>query len=131
MFLPGESRFQFPNPIGESSLELDDARANFHTHELRPANDFTSGASPYGALQMVGNVWEFVDDLREPSDRALAQFATLLRPAPTRNEPWYAIRGGSNKEDMDLPDEILWDTTTVPSRWKSTNLGFRCVKDSR
>ena len=57
------------------------------------------GASPYGALQMVGNVWEFVDQFEPPTANALKRFQTL-KPPPSKNEPWYMIRGQSWGEPL-------------------------------
>jgi formylglycine-generating enzyme required for sulfatase activity len=90
-------------------------------------NEFEAGASPYGALNMVGNVWELVEQLSTPADNALKYFAIRLEPSPTRDEPWYTIRGQSFNEALD--DGAVWDSTTVPLRWKDANIGFRCVKD--
>ena len=83
------------------------------------------GASPYGALNMLGNVWEWVEDLRAPSPAALAHFAAL-KPPPTAAEPWYVIRGGSFHEP--LRDAYLYDFATVPARHHANDIGFRCAK---
>jgi len=83
------------------------------------------GASPYGALNMLGNVWEWVEDLRAPSPAALAHFAGL-KPPPTAAEPWYVIRGGSFHEP--LRDAYLYDFATVPARHHANDIGFRCAK---
>lgn len=105
------------------------ARANLASKALRPAADFPDGASPYGVLQMAGNAWELVEDLAQPSQQALENFRIALHPPPTPDEPWYTIRGGGY--DTPLTDALLWDSTTVPARWKAPNLGFRCAKDAR
>jgi eukaryotic-like serine/threonine-protein kinase len=105
--------------------EHDPSRANVGTRELRPVNDFQGGASPFGALQMVGNVWEFVDQLRTPSPESLKGFPKL-KPPPRADEPWYMIRGQSCGEP--LLDTVIWESATVPERWKDVYLGFRCVK---
>jgi eukaryotic-like serine/threonine-protein kinase len=108
--------------------EKDATRANVGSTQIRPADDFANGASPYGALQMVGNVWELVNQLSTPSARALEYFASELKPKPGPDEPWYQIRGDAfNSKQLD--DGALWDSTTVPARWKQPNIGFRCVKD--
>jgi serine/threonine-protein kinase len=109
--------------------ERDPSRANVSGAELQPVASLPAGASPYGVLQMVGNVWEYVDKLRPPRPADLQQFATL-KPPPTAEEPWYMIRGQSHGESQ-LIDTIMWDSTGVPERWKDRYLGFRCVKDSR
>jgi hypothetical protein len=96
--------------------------------EIHPATGFPKGASPCGALNMIGNVWELVYELTAPSDFALHNYPSL-DPQPTREDSWYQIRGGSFKEG--LQDGLVWDWTTIPSRWKDTNIGFRCVKEAQ
>lgn len=107
----------------------DPKRANVATKTLKPANDLASGASRYGVLQMIGNVWELVDQVSTPSDGAMRRFANLLSPAPTRDEPWVQIRGLSFLDEFS--HDAIWDSTTVPARWKDGNIGFRCAKDAR
>ena len=87
---------------------------------------FSEGASPSGALNMLGNVWEWVDELKTPSPQALQHFAAILKPPPTAAEPWYVIRGGSFNER--LSDAYLWDFATVPARFHRKDIGFRCAK---
>ena len=107
--------------------EHDPARANVGTHQLRPVKDFAGGASPFGVLQMVGNVWEFVDQLRPPSAEALKSYPKL-KPPPRAEEPWYMIRGQSCGEP--LLDTVIWESAPVPARWKDFYIGFRCVKNA-
>ncbi|MEO8367860.1 MAG: bifunctional serine/threonine-protein kinase/formylglycine-generating enzyme family protein [Candidatus Solibacter sp.] len=106
--------------------EQDPSKANVGTKQLRPVGDFAAGVSPSGALQMVGNVWEFVDQLRPPSPQALNAFASL-KPPPRADEPWYMIRGQSCGEP--LQDAVIYESAPVPARWKDFFIGFRCVKN--
>jgi formylglycine-generating enzyme required for sulfatase activity len=106
----------------------DPARANVGTHKPQPVNSHAEGASPYGALQMVGNVWEFIEKRSQPSEENLENFRIKLTPPPRADEPWYEIRGESF--DDPLAENVIWDSTTVPARWTWPNIGFRCAKDA-
>ena len=92
-----------------------------------PVRSFDTGASPFHVLQMVGNVWEYVDEPVKPSASVVAGFADLLKPPPTANEPWYRARGESYAEP--LAPEVMYDASTIPARWKDRTIGFRCVMD--
>jgi eukaryotic-like serine/threonine-protein kinase len=111
--------------------EKDLTRANVGTKQLRPADDFPTGASPYGALQMVGNVWQYVDQLTTPGPVALQFYATVLTPKPTASDPWYQIRGLSMGAGETLENGAIYDSFSAPARWKSDIIGFRCARDAQ
>ena len=90
-------------------------------------NSNPAGASPYGAVNMLGNVWEWVDDRKTPSPEAVKRFARLLPTSPTAAEPWYAMRGASFGDP--LRDVYLWEYAPAPARYHAKNIGFRCVKN--
>lgn len=92
-----------------------------------PVNSFEKGASPFHALQMVGNVWEFVDEPSQPSPELVASYAHSLHPPPTQQEPWYRVRGGSYREPLSGVE--MSAGVTVPARWKDPTVGFRCIKE--
>ncbi len=94
---------------------------------LRPVDSYPSGASPYGALQMVGNAWELVDTRRAPPTNLMA--FKELKPPLQPDEPWCMIRGESAWEK--LADNVIWDSNAVPERWKDYRVGFRCVMDAK
>jgi serine/threonine-protein kinase len=103
------------------------APANTGTRQLQPVDSYSSGASPYGALQMVGNAWEFVDKQRAPA-ADLTPFQSM-KPPLQAGEAWYMIRGESAWEP--LADGAIWDSAAVPERWKDLHVGFRCVRDTK
>ena len=111
--------------------ERDPARANVADNSelkergLSSAASFEKGASVFGALGLVGNVWEWVDDRRTPSAEAI-RASSRMNPPPTADEPWYAMRGGSYAEK--LQDGVLYDVATVPGRYHNKTTGFRCAK---
>ena len=68
----------------------------------------TSGESPYGVSDMVGNVWEWTSDLHEGG-------------------PNRAVRGGSwsyYTEDLQV-----WNSMAVDPEYTYYLIGFRCVRD--
>ena len=108
----------------------DAARCNVNGKGLRPATDLPDGASPYGALNMVGNAWELVEQEMTPSPEAIEHFRILIDPPPKASEPWYMIRGLSFKTPS-LASEAVRDYGTVPARFLADDLGFRCAKDAK
>ena len=107
----------------------DQAKAVAGAAALARVGSAQAGASPFGAVDMIGNAWEFVDDPRTPTPAAVASFGRLLSPPPTATEPWYAMRGGSF--NTPLADNLVWDSASVPARFHAADVGFRCARDAR
>ena len=118
-------------PWGE---EADPNRANVRDnstlkqHTLQPVHSFAEFSSPNQVLNMLGNVWELVDEPWKPDADAI-QFITSrgLQPPPTASEPWVTTRGGAYTTPLD--PALLWDVQPVPERFHSDVIGFRCVMD--
>jgi serine/threonine-protein kinase len=102
---------------------------------LGNADSHAAFASPYGALNMVGNVWEWVEAPApappESEFAANAQYFRDLNPPLTRTEAWYEIRGGSYAI---LPGKdaakLIWDFAALPARARQNDVGFRCALDA-
>ncbi|HLJ47113.1 MAG TPA: bifunctional serine/threonine-protein kinase/formylglycine-generating enzyme family protein [Bryobacteraceae bacterium] len=110
--------------------EADATRANLaNDGGAWPADKSGGDISPYGILNMGGNVAEFTDQLRTPSDQAVKGFEHLLTPPPTAQEPWCTVRGGSFRQP--LPSAITYEWGSVPTRFHTSSIGFRCARDSR
>jgi serine/threonine-protein kinase len=105
------------------------SKANSQSNGLRPAADFVTSAGPYKTVQMIGNVWELIDETTTPSDPAMNYFADKLQPPPTRSDVWHEARGGSYQYPL-LPS-LIWDESPIPEHWKAPDIGFRCAKDAQ
>jgi len=98
--------------------------------KLAPASAYPSGASPYGALNMLGNVGQWVDakvtvDLQE----AKPHF-TFLRPPLSSDDQFYEVRGGSYRNVPSDPSSLIWDFAPTPARERQRGVGFRCARDA-
>ena len=111
--------------MADPSLAVADAKGP------EPVSSRPGGASPYGALHMTGNVFEFVDELRPPSIPAVESLARSgrLNPPPTATEPWYVTKGGSFR--YPLAAIVTHEWLSVPARLASPDIGFRCAKNAR
>ena len=84
---------------------------------------FPSGASPYGAMDMAGNVWEWVADWYAPGYYA---------QSPTRNPQgpalgsYKALRGGS--WDNELAEARTANRDRADPGLSYGHLGFRCAQ---
>jgi formylglycine-generating enzyme required for sulfatase activity len=95
------------------------------SRELEPVESNHAGASPYGAINLLGNVWEWVakpESLEEDDIRGV-----VLNPPAGRGDRAFQIRGGSFKQHIDL-SEGVWDFAVVPARLTRSDIGFRCAR---
>ena len=100
-----------------------DTLANDGYQTTAPVGNYPAGASPYGALDMAGNVWEWVADWYDE-----AYYASSPRENPTGpgTGSMRVLRGGS----------WLYVTSDVRSAIRNRyapdnrfdNLGFRCAR---
>lgn len=65
---------------------------DFGAQSTGPVGACRDGASPFGALDMAGNVWEFCEDWHD--SRAYSRYVAGDRSAAPMGQ-FYAIRGGS------------------------------------
>jgi len=108
----------------------DKSLVNLGSSSAGPVTGFANGKSPYGALNMVGNVAEYIDQRHPATEFDTKNEAfSKLQPPPTADEPWYRIRGLSFSDPSKYIDRAVWDFVAVPARWKGSNIGFRCVAD--
>jgi serine/threonine-protein kinase len=94
-------------------------------HELEPVESNLVGASGYGAINLLGNVWEWVATPETLEENDVRGFA--LDPPAQVGEPAYQIRGGSFLQIVPLND-AAWDFAVAPARVKRADIGFRCAR---
>lgn len=88
-----------------------------------PVGSYPAGASRYGLVDVVGNVWEWVSDGYAPYAQAEATSPTGKEDAPTR-----VIRGGAwngSEAGWVRPTFRYGSAPTV----RSHGIGFRCAAD--
>lgn len=87
-----------------------------------PVDAFNKGQSPYGVMDMVGNVWQMTGDMYfNGSDYfSVIRGGSYYRP----DSSWWYIEGGP--QELDKTQIML---LVSPGFDRSATVGFRCVKD--
>ena len=99
-----------------------DSRYDDGYTDTSPVGDYPDGASIYGALDMVGNVYEWVADWYSPYSRA-----SQANPRGPATGLEHIIRGGSWGDDAVHIRAAV--RSHIPQEEFRTNfIGFRCAK---
>lgn len=99
------------------------------SRKLSAPDDVTAhldGASPFGVLDMVGNVWQYTDEFHDEHTRSVilrgGSYYQPDQPNDSKRFTWYFPQAYKNK----LHSKYL---LMAPSYDRSGTVGFRCVKD--
>jgi len=90
-----------------------------HTTEV---NAFTDGASPFGVLDMAGNIYEWVGDWYSET---YYNESPLANPTGPESAQYRALRGSSFESDPDQVEAAVRHYGAAV--YHSRDLGFRCV----
>jgi len=90
--------------------------------DTSPVGDYPMGASVYGALDMAGNIYEWVADWYEPYSRI-----NQVNPTGPASGLEHIIRGGSWGDDPAHIRAAVRSHINVPDYWMNF-IGFRCAR---
>ena len=106
---------------------LVNARGNSRYSQTAPVGSFPDGASYYGALDMAGNLAEWVADWYDP---AYYQYSASQNPPGPENGKLRSIRGGSFIDTERECRASSRDGRTPAMLWSAYyTAGFRCAVD--
>jgi eukaryotic-like serine/threonine-protein kinase len=118
---------------GEAKPEAANA-GDARTGKLASVTSHQDGASPYGALNMLGNAWEWTATQSPIPPERLREYQKNFRglnPPLSERDLFYQARGGSYRAGVPLSGwpVLVWDLSRIPARARRPDIGFRCVRD--
>ncbi len=127
-------------PWGNEPPKAENSNSNNIVGDTTRVGSYAVGASPFGALDMGGNVWEWVADFYQPKYYAESPFANPTGPDNGGLNHMRVIRGGSFQDGQfelrtsNRGYEAGPDSTKLPidSAYygrSSVKIGFRCAMD--
>ncbi len=106
-------------PWGEK-LDPHKLNSDYRVGDTTPVGSYPDGASPYGACDMAGNVWEWVADWYDAYPGSAYQ-------SPFFGHKYKVVRGGSWNHPADDARCARRDIAHPDRRLRV--VGFRCVRD--
>ncbi|MBN2500062.1 MAG: SUMF1/EgtB/PvdO family nonheme iron enzyme [Anaerolineales bacterium] len=111
-------------PWGDDAPTCDLAQFDECNWETLPVGSYPDNASPYGALDMAGNVWEWVFDRYDSGYYGLS---SSENPTGPEDATWRVMRGGAwDAAALELRTTIRFK---VSLGWGGFSSGFRCVME--
>jgi eukaryotic-like serine/threonine-protein kinase len=129
-------------PWGDERPDASRANFNWLVRDTSRVGSFPAGASPFGVLDMAGNVWEWVEDYYNPTFYSSAGSQNPLGPlAPAGAGHRRVLRGGSWQDDekeirvsnrgfASGPDFSAAVNSPAYFGEAARKIGFRCATDN-
>ncbi|RKY56186.1 MAG: hypothetical protein DRP89_01895 [Candidatus Neomarinimicrobiota bacterium] len=102
---------------------FDPTKANIDSRDTKPVGSYPEGTSPYGCLDMIGNVWEWTDSFQSDG----YHYFSWIRGGSyflAKGSRWY-MQGGPI---TNYQRTKFWYMT--PALNRCATVGFRCAKDA-
>lgn len=126
-------------PWGDAAADSTLANYNNRVGDTSRVGSYASGASPFGALDMAGNVWEWVADLYKANYYDSSPEANPSGPEAAPGLIERVIRGGSfldarvnirvsNRGHAAGPNAALAPQDPARGGGSSLRIGFRCAQ---
>ena len=93
-----------------------------------PVGSYPAGASPYGALDMAGNVWEWTADRFDEAGEDWSDGLAVDPQGPSTGGE-RIVRGGSWRSTAETLRATM--RIPIPEGTHAPDLGFRCAYDAR
>jgi serine/threonine-protein kinase len=116
----------YPWSKGDQNINCGVANYNNCVGDTTKVGDYKSGTSPYGADDMAGNVWEWVNDWY---GETYYQKSPLSNPLGPDSGALRALRGGSWDYAYNLT-RSAYRYENSPA-YTSYNVGFRCSRSGK
>jgi formylglycine-generating enzyme required for sulfatase activity len=126
--LPTEAEWQYAAQGRDGrafpwGAKMKPGRCNNKLNRTTPVGAFARGASPFGVLDMVGNVWQIMGDVY---DNGVYRYGIIRGGsyyAPEKSV-WYVKSGPL------AVDRVQIHLLVAPGLDRAATVGFRCVKDA-
>jgi serine/threonine-protein kinase len=111
-------------PWGSGSPDCGKAQSSACGAHSVPVGSNSAGASPYGALNMAGNVWEWTQDWHKNNYYAESPYENPTGGGPGSGK---MVRGGSwDAGAFELRSAFR---SAIQPDYTGSDLGFRCARD--
>jgi len=126
-------------PWGEDKPDYRFANFNFIVKDTTRVGSYPLGASPFGVLDMAGNVAEWTNDFFSSSFYA-SELATLNPTGPTSSSNWMRVVRGGSLGDAEINIRVSKRSSVLGSDLRalentkeylgdfSPRIGFRCAQ---
>jgi formylglycine-generating enzyme required for sulfatase activity len=125
--LPSETEWQYAAQGSDGRQwpwgnEFDSTKCNNAFGKTSSVNDFPKGKSPFGVMDLTGNVWQFTGDVYNNGTYyfVIMKGGSFYKPTSS----WWYVKGG--------PQPNTWHQQLLlvsPGFDRNATVGFRCVKD--